>query len=276
VHISSIAIYGLDPPLDSVTEAGNPKPGRNDYGVVKLRQDEMVLRLHQSGIPSYILVPGNITGPYSPFIRNMAERLMRGPIHLVDEGRYASNLIHVDNLVEAILTVVRSTSGAGERYFVNELQEISWRRVFDDLSDRLGFTASYLNTTRDKVLPYVMGQSYGNAGLAAHARILLSGEFRRALSLLPAFKWANETTTDFFSRLPAATRSRMKERLRWPIRIPKDSSGPSLDDRYVKVQVRRFYHSPAKLKGLGWQPPLDYEHGMATIAAWLRFAGVCR
>jgi hypothetical protein len=55
--------------------------------------------------------------------------------------------------------------------------------------------------------------------------------------------------------------------------VPKPVSGPSLDDRYVTVQARRYYHSPHKLReGLAWQPALGYEEGLETTAAWLRFA----
>jgi nucleoside-diphosphate-sugar epimerase len=70
--------------------------------------------------------------------------------------------------------------------------------------------------------------------------------------------------------------TRVKERVQWPVRIPKvPGGGPSLDDRYVTVQVRQVFHSPAKLqKTLGWEPPLSYERGLETLAAWLRFAGV--
>ena len=155
IHLSSIAIYGQDPGPESVTEQGTPNPGDNDYGVVKLRQDKFVLDLHRSGIPSYILCPGNITGPYSPFSRGLVSRLMAGPLPLVDGGRYASNMIHVDNLVEAILAAIRSESGDGERYFVNETRAVSWFDVFEDFYRALGLKGEYVEVRRDQVVPFL-------------------------------------------------------------------------------------------------------------------------
>ena len=38
-----------------------------------LRQDELVMRLHRAGVPSYILCPGNITGPYSFFVQGLVD-----------------------------------------------------------------------------------------------------------------------------------------------------------------------------------------------------------
>jgi hypothetical protein len=76
--------------------------------------------------------------------------------------------------------------------------------------------------------------------------------------------------------LPEQLQQGVKEHLKWPIRVAKmRNTGPSLDDRYVTVQLRRFYHSPAKARDtLGWVPPLSYERGLETLVAWLRFAGV--
>jgi nucleoside-diphosphate-sugar epimerase len=275
IHLSSLAIYGEDPAPESASEAGRPDPGRNPYGIAKLRQDELVLELGGSGVPVYILCPGIITGPYSPFARGMAERLERGPLPLIDGGRYASNLVHVDNLVEAVLAAIRSDTGAGERYFVNETRPVSWRTVWEDLARRLGRTVAFVDASREEVLP-LLASFERRAGIKDHVRIALSAEFRRAMSLLPAFGWIHRGAASLFESLPPATQQKIRERVRWPVRVEKPSGRPPLDDRYVKVQVRRYYHSPEKLaRQLGWQPPLSYEQGLDTLVSWLRFAGIC-
>jgi nucleoside-diphosphate-sugar epimerase len=273
IHLSSAAIYGSDPAADAATEAGVPNPGRNEYGIAKLKQDEAVLRLHQAGVPCYILVPGNITGPYSGFSRGIMERLLAGPMPVVDGGRYASNMIHVDNLVEAILAAVRADSGAGERYFVNEVRPVSWREAFDAFADRAGVKCEYVEVSREAVLPYVH-PPVASTGLAKHAKVMLSADFRRAMSALPVLDAVNKTARSLFDMLPDTRQQAIKERVQWPIRVPRDSSGPQLNDRYVTVQARRQYHSPVKLQQkLGWQPPLTFEQGMDTIFEWLRFVG---
>ncbi|MBI3680136.1 MAG: NAD-dependent epimerase/dehydratase family protein [Acidobacteria bacterium] len=267
IHLSSISIYGEDPAPGSGTEAGRPDPGRNPYGVAKLRQDKMALRLQKAGVPVYLLCPGNITGPYSPFLRGLVERLMG--------GQYPSNLVHVDNLVEAILSAIRTAGGAGERYFVNETRPVSWRQLFQDLSGRLGIQCSFVDVSRKEVLPFLPSRRR-TPGLREQCRIALSGEFRRALSILPVFARMNLLAASVFESLPPATQRRIRERLRWPVRVEKPDPRPSLDDRYVQVQVRRFYHSPQKLMDkLGWKPPLDYEQGLDGTASWVRFAALC-
>ena len=275
VHLSSIAIYGQDPPPESTTEAAKPDPSENAYGIAKLRQDEMVMKLHRAGVPCYILCPGNITGPYSFFARGMVEWLAAGPVPLVDQGRYPSNLVHVDNLVEAVLRAVDADGGAGVRYFVNEVRPVSWRQLFQDLSRLLGAQYAFTDVSRDEVLPHVRRVDR-RPTLASKLRLALAEQSREALSALPIFGWLNASAAAGFRKLPARAQMRIKERLQWPVRIPKVAdSGPRLDDRYVTVQTRRVYHSPERLQTtLGWEPPLSYETGLDTLAAWLRFAGI--
>lgn len=274
VHLSSIAIYGRDPAPESAAETGKPDPGGNPYGVLKLGQDAIVFDLQRSGVPCFILCPGNIGGPYSLFMRGLAERLALGPLPLVDGGGYASNIIHVDNLVEAIIAAIRAERGSGERYFVNETRPVSWRQVFEDLGRLLGIRASFMEVARNDVVP-LLSSAAPRVGIAGHLRIAASGEFRAALSMMPALRHLNEAAMRMFSKLPAGYRHGLRERLTWPIRVAKATSRVSLDDRYVTAQARRFYHSPMKLQdALDWQPALSYEEGLETTAAWLKFAQV--
>lgn len=276
IHLSSIAIYGQDPGPDTVTEAAVPAPGDNLYARAKLAQDDLVLRYHRSGVPCYILCPGNIAGPYSFFARGLVERLAGGPLPLVDGGRYPTNLVHVDNLVEAILTAVRAESGAGERYFVNETVPVAWRRLYDDLATALGRHFAFEPVTRADVLPHV-NPAPVHATLLSNFRGLASEEFRNALAVVPALASVERAISACYARLPRRIQADMRERLHGPARIAKVAdSSPRLDDRYVTVQVRRFYHSPEKLASLGWRPPLSYDRGLETFVSWLRANRLCR
>ena len=199
---------------------------------------------------------------------------MAGPLPLVDGGSYPSNMIHVDNLVEAILAAIRSESGAGERYFVNETRPVSWLDVFEDFYRALDIRSEYVEVRREQVMPYLR-ESATTGGLKNYFKIGLSGEFRRALSMFPVMNRLNRAAASGFERMSPAVQTKIRARLQWPISVCPPATGPSLDDRYVKVQARRFYHSPDKLaQKLGWQPPLTYERGVETILSWLEFAGI--
>ncbi len=130
IHISSTAIFGDDPPPESADPACDSSRWLTDYGRLKLWQDKMVLRLDRQGIPSWIICPGNIAGPCSLWSLGLAARLLSGPLAMVDEGRNPTNVVHVDNLVEALLAAASAASGRGQRFFVNELSPVPWRKFF--------------------------------------------------------------------------------------------------------------------------------------------------
>lgn len=275
IHISSLLIYGEDPLEESATEAARVRPGDNEYGRLKARQDELVLGLHRAGVPSYILCPGNIGGPYSYFVIGLAERIRRHRMSVVEDGRFATNLVHVDNLVEAILTAVRSDRGAGERYFVND-EPVSWKRYFGELAGILGVELRTLPLSRDEVLRRV-ARSKPSAGLGAHLRVAMSGEFRRGLSMLPLLARLNRAAKGAFDALPEGLQLRLRNRVQGPRKISKIEDRLPAEDGFVRVQARRVYHSPEKIREvLGYRPLLSYESGMETTAEWLRFFGIAR
>lgn len=275
IHISSLLIYGEDPHEESATEAAAVRPGANEYGRMKVKQDEMVFALHRAGIPSYILCPGNIGGPYSFFILGLAHLIGQHPIPLVDNGRYATNLVHVDNLVEAIVTAVHSDRGAGERYFVND-EQIDWKRLFEDLATVLGVRLETVPATREEILRRI-NRPKPSSGLGAHVRIAMSGEFRRGLSMLPVMAGLNRMAKGAFDSLPDGFQQRMRERVQEARKIVGSGGGVPLDDGFVRVQARRVYHSPKKIEeSLGYRPLLTYERGLETTAAWLRHFGLVR
>jgi UDP-glucose 4-epimerase len=274
IHLSSASIYGVDPKPDCITEEGHPDPQGNEYAEAKLRQDEAVFRLHRKGVATYILCPGAIVGPFSIFTIGLAEMLRAGPMPLVDDGKNPSNLAHVDNLVEAILAAIRGDRGAGERYFVNETRPVPWRTVLEDHARVLGIRPEFVHVTSEQVRPFLPAGP-NRVSLKQTAKVLISPEFRRAASQLPAVGWLNQAASSTFNRLSYATQNRVRERLQWPISLGQSGKALPLNSRFVTAQVRAHYQSPNKLvTQLGWKPPLSYEAGMQTITEWFRFAGI--
>ena len=274
IHLSSASIYGVEPKPDCVTEEGQPDPQSNEYAEGKLRQDEAAFRIHRHGVPTYILCPGAIVGPYSLFTIGLAEMLRAGPMPLVDGGVNPSNFAHVDNLVEAILAAARSSDGAAERYFVNETRPVRWRDVLEDHARLLGIKPEFVDVTADQVRPFLPKRPR-RATLRQQAKILLSPDFRRVISQLPAVGWIPGLASATFNRLSRETQNRVREKLQWPISVAQTGPVLPLRSRFVTAQIRAYYQSPAKLATrLGWVPPLSYEAGMETIAEWFKFAGV--
>jgi nucleoside-diphosphate-sugar epimerase len=269
VHISSIAIYGNNPPPESEDEATPPVPN-DEYGVWKADQDGLLMKAAQSGMKVVMLCPANIYGPYSPFIAGAADYVRRGSVLLVDGGRNPTNNVHVNNIVEAIVVALKSDAGWGQRYFVNEPERVTWRQFYEDLGAIVGVKPEFRSVSSEAVRAAAGGPP-PKPTLVDNVKILCSGEFRRALSIVPAFGAVNDWAYRSFSRVDPGVQQRLRSRLSRPTYIPKQRLGPDLTQKYVREQIKPIYHSPARImRTLGFQP-FSYREGMSTVADWLSF-----
>jgi nucleoside-diphosphate-sugar epimerase len=272
IHLSSLAIYGDNPAPDSVTEEGRTGgPWLNAYGRLKLAQDELVFKAHKSGLPCYILCPGNIGGPHSELILGLAKRLLSGPFGLVDGGQNPTNIVHIDNLVQAIICAIDSDHGAGHRSFVNDSEPVSWYEFCTALARQIDCEPDFFDVPYEKVLAGIAPKS-SPRGIREHLRIALSGEFRNAVSVLPALGWANAVARKSFDRLPRFLQTSIRARAQSTVRVQKRNE-VNVGDMYLKFQLRRHYHSPAKLVNeLGYRHAVDYERALDSTGKFLRFA----
>src|SRR6185503_20073057 len=102
VHLSSVAVYGDPPPAESVHESAPTKPENGSYGWIKLQQDQLVKEAAIAGLPSVILCPPNISGPYSDYLVSLVDCLRGGRFAMLQDGSAPCNLVDVSNLSHAI------------------------------------------------------------------------------------------------------------------------------------------------------------------------------
>jgi len=273
VHLSSISIYGDNPRPESREETAPPIPDEV-YGQSKLAQDELVLRMHRRGLPGILLCPANIFGPYSAFILGAVHNLRGGQVALVDGGQTPTNHVHVENVVEAILAAVRSDRGSGERYFVNEAETVSWKQFYKDMLEILGLDGSLPEVSGSEVLA-VLNRPKPRHRFRDNFGILLSGEFRKALCMFPLVNRVNGLIYRKFSRSSLEFQRKVRSRLERPTVIKQDGTGPRLDGKYIKEQLKSVYHSPRKIMdNLGFRHVYNYRTGMETVRKWLEFANL--
>lgn len=276
IHLSSVAIYGDDPLPESKSEDAPPNPNRNAYGDIKATQDKWVLKLHNQGVPSIILCPSNIGGPYSSLIVDAIRKLAAREIVLVDDGQYATNVVHVDNLVQAILTALETDTGWGERYFANETEPITWKQFYTDLAAMAGVGTDFPVVSREEVVRLMESRNAGpSQGVKNQIGTMVSRDFREAIGNVPAIKKIDDVAMGLFNRMNPGFKEKLRGKLRKPITIRETPALQTLDHKLVTAQIRRVYHSPDKIVSrLGYKPLLSYAEGMRTTQKWLEFCNL--
>jgi len=276
IHLSSVAIFGDNPLPESQSEDAAPHPKRNAYGEIKATQDEWVLKLNEQGVPSIILCPSNIGGPYSSLIVDAVRKVAAREIVLVDDGRFATNIVHVDNLVQSILTAVESDTGWGERYFANEAEPVTWKQFYTDLAAMVGVDADFPVVSREEIVRHMEGKQTGpSQGVKSQIGTMVSRDFRDAIGIVPAIKKMDDAAMGLFNRMNPGLKEKLRGKLRKPITINEARASQHMDHKLVTAQIRRFYHSPEKIiNRLGYKPLFNYEEGMRTTQKWLEFCNI--
>lgn len=173
VLISSIAVYGQATGL--VNEESPCVPaGRHNYASWKVQVEEM--SRHYSGLEVVILRPTIIYGPDSPlWVTGIERRIKTGYWGtFAAAGMGSCNLVHVDDVAEAVRKALITPSINGQIFNINGPTQVTWNEWFQKIADIMGYG----------VLPVI-------APKLLHMRTLLALPFKaiRKITGIRAFQW---------------------------------------------------------------------------------------
>lgn len=140
VYLSSFAALGMGLHLKGVLETDAPRKSGIPYNDAKADTEKLCREYHASGkIACTIVRPANVTGPGSVWVRDIVERLLSPTsVPLIDGGRYSSNFVYVDSLVDGIVRAGTREIAAGKTYHFRDDWVASWEKYINDLGAPLG------------------------------------------------------------------------------------------------------------------------------------------
>lgn len=274
VHISSVAVYGQDPPEGSEEESFSPDPGDNKYGRLKLEQERIIQKYIKKGLPVVILRPPNIYGPFSVYSLMILNKIKADNVYLLHRGENPCNVVHVYNLVEAIILALESEKTAGEIYFITDGDPITWK---DFIEANIALFEKKIILREISINDVTIKKSCKlNAikSVASTFKFLISGEFRNMLSAnVPLFGKINAFAFNKFQHINPKIQKRIKMLLSSPKSIPKIENNSIKYDSFIATQNRKVKHSIEKAKKeLGYEPKLNLEAGIENTKLWLKSA----
>jgi predicted dehydrogenase/nucleoside-diphosphate-sugar epimerase len=275
VHASSVAVYGDNPsPMAQFENAPTRKTG-NDYGDLKLQQEEMVAYYgRRFGLPVVILRPPFIVGPRSHFVEALTRGLQAHRIPIVEGGSNVCNMVYVDNFIEAILLALDKDEAIGETFFVTDRERITWRRCLQDFAAMLGVDVP--NASIDQLAAPIAPSS--RDGMQQLMRIFLSQDSRAALMTLPVLGTVGRALHAGYGRLPLKQQNYIRSKVKPAAPRRRPSSGsPRYDatDYLISAQHRTVVHSSEKAQRLlGYTSSVNYATAMSLTQQWLQFTGI--
>jgi predicted dehydrogenase/nucleoside-diphosphate-sugar epimerase len=279
VHLSSVAVYGDNPPAGSEDEAYPADPGNNKYGQLKLKQEKIIKKYVERGLPAIIFRPPNICGPFSMYTMSIIDRIRAGKILLLDEGRNPCNIVHVYNLVDAIMLGLDSTRSNGESYFITDDDPITWKDFVEAHVRMCNVEMDNRSMQSDNARNSVLRNqaSFGKSVINA-LKFFISGEFRGLMSKnIPLFNNINSYIYREFEKSDPKFKEYVRMKLSKPERIEKMEQDIMIYDQFMSQQNRRIRHSNKRAKSeLNFKPRLDFNEGTANTYEWLAAAKYLR
>ncbi len=176
VHISSMAVHGdhVPPRLD---ETSPLQPGSGvSYNRAKWLAEQAISSLVERGLPAISLRPARIYGPYSrTFTVRPLSALRSGRLVLAGDADTPSNMVYVDNVVEAIVrALVAAPAEHGQAFLISEPDQLSWKQFFEFFADAAGAQVEMAPYPAAAPAPPGLGRSL----ISGTAQILTSPELR--------------------------------------------------------------------------------------------------
>ncbi|MEX2178097.1 MAG: NAD-dependent epimerase/dehydratase family protein [Gemmatimonadaceae bacterium] len=128
VFVSSQAAAGPATTADRpVVETDEPRP-IEPYGASKL-EAERVVQAHSDRVPVTILRPSAVFGPHDRDFLMLFRMAVRGMILYPGVATHWLSLVHVDDVVDALLAVAVQDRAVGRTYFITAPDAIRWRAL---------------------------------------------------------------------------------------------------------------------------------------------------
>lgn len=138
IHMSSAEVSGRaeDPLLSEASVPG----GRHwmEYGRAKIAAEAWLRSQGNRPVTVVILRPGLIWGPGSSWLVRPAQALLNGTAFLFNEGKGICNLIHIHNLIEHLLQLVRSGHVKPGTYNIADNETLTWADYYDAIAQEIG------------------------------------------------------------------------------------------------------------------------------------------
>jgi nucleoside-diphosphate-sugar epimerase len=277
VHMSTAAVHGITPAPGSETEDA-PMPHTGDpYCDNKRRAERVVNKFFRGGLPTVILRPSIVYGPFSAWSTRLISELRDGKVALIDHGAGVCNTGYIDNIVDAVFLAIENDQALGETFYITDGERITWGDFISAHVAMLARKPLLREIGKDEIVafyreqPGLIWESIKQTG-----QLLRSREFRLLLRRIPLSERVQTAVWSWMQSQPEHRRERIRARF-----VGEEIPEPRVnanhfcmpDEVTLATQTGTVFFSISKAqKLLGYRPLVPFSRGIALVEQWLRFA----
>ena len=243
IHISTVAVYGPDPP-EIVTEETPVRLSDDEYGNSKIRTEAICRELIAQGLPVVIIRPTIVFGPFSPiWTIGAIKRVLSGGWENTGDVHGLCNPVFIDDLLNGLFLCVENDAAVGQTFILSGAKPISWNDYFHAYKEIAGIERAPLKT------------DYGSNTWRAY----LSNFLHSNLQFLR--KFAEPQLVEIYERLKIHNPTFARK-------LYALFSGGIQENEKGKFNQLTVYSIEKAKESLGYAPRL-FEEGMRATAEWL-------
>lgn len=280
IHISTIAVYSYSP-APPISEDSPFQPPSDNYCRDKTQAEKAVWKaIRNHGLNATVLRMGNIYGPFSgPWTIRPLMNIQDGIPCVVDGGEHASNMVFVDNAVEAILRTIGNSNASGEAFFITD-DEQGWRDYFREYARWSGVERlRSMSSQQVAEMEREVGRRVVNWIKDIYANVLVptikDGVYRAALS-----HSMGPLAAAIWRPVPIAWRERILGPQSNPLSLFCDFAPPSMnrDTILAPLGMLQVFNGRAAFSNhkaktlLGFGPIVSFRDAMEQTHAWAKWA----
>jgi len=281
IHISSVAVYGYSPSAENIrNEKCDYKYTNDDYCDSKINSEKIAFHYCESeNLPLVVLRPANIFGPYSkPWTLGPISMLARKCCVLVNGGFSPSNVVYVDNVVDAIKLAIEQEGAIGQALNISSDEVISWRALFTRYASMFDCPPPVLNLSLEEV---------GSERAKYFGELLKRMLFhpRQIPAILPSISSENKLAKALVS---AAAKPKLKSKIvalnsclpgktKIDFTMSTNSKNVPAIDRVPNRNLLKIFTLPFQFpirsvtRVLGYKPKFSFDDGMKLTEKWLKY-----
>jgi nucleoside-diphosphate-sugar epimerase len=280
IHISSFAVFGYWPrPGVQGSERLTYEHTGDGYCDSKIDSEKIAFQYcDRKKLPLVVLRPTNIFGPYSkPFTIRPIDMLKHKCYVLINGGNSPSNVVYVDNVIDAIELAINADNAVGKAFLISDDRLVTWREFFFAYASMFSSSPSLLNLAfedigmeRARQRGAVFGQAllnpreFPNSALALTQESKFLNSIVSIVSRAPVRKQLEGAVSHFPETLKTKAADAMSEYSTHINRIPSDG--------LIKIFTQKVQFSIKDAKEvLAYKPTVTFEEGMKLTEEWLKY-----
>jgi nucleoside-diphosphate-sugar epimerase len=281
VYFSSAAVHDPARSGDVIREE-SPLNGKFPTSM-KIPSEVLVSEYrHRYSLPTVVLRPTCVWGPFSPTWTTLAVELIRKGIPFLPlEGGGTAKAVDIDNLVDAVYLALTKRESVGHAFLINDDEPKTWGELYGGYAHFLGIPLPFISESgKARDLLWV---SLYNARRILQNTIV--GTKRRGMRTVRELYDHVPAVKVLVSMLPGPLKQRLRmyatdrERTLEVSSPPKDPAPDFLPYPYISRHIRELYGSKSSYSNekakrvLGWSPRVSFQEALDRTCQWFHYAG---